>query len=610
MARVAALPPTGSEAVSFAQNAIDALGLDADDDAAYYTVDPVPDDPSAANERSVDLHDAVDDTLWIAVLALTPAPDPGKTCAVLWEQAKKAHHHPILLNVGFIPDEVVLGMDDVDPCPGEGTTDQGRQMIWEVSTGRTVKDEGRVPLYARVDVEGDTTRGLSQRGVVRLRLPGDATHVGIPQPSAPELMGTGAFPPEIEDDDKAARVLFWLRATPRDPRRLERALYVGFNAVEVVQSRRAATEFLGTGTGEPAQEYELAHDSVLVGSLTIQVEEDRRWIEWQAVDGFEASTVDSRHYRLDPEAGKVHFGNGLRGRAPQIGERIRALTYRYGGGPEGNVGAGAIAKVTGHPDVLASNVLPARGGAAKEAITDALERIPGEFRRHDRAVTQSDFQELALATPGAGVGRAECLPLFHPPTKNPEAAGVVSVVVWPREDRKRPNAPMPDRTLLRHVCAWLDARRLVTTELYVIPPTYRKVAVAVGLHAKPGYGIEALRRWVELVIRQYLAPLPPYGPEGRGWPLGQTVFGPELVAAALQVEGVQFLDGLEVAAFDESTRTWVAAPAEGVELARWEVPELAEITVVQGPPMTPGDQLGAPAPDKVAVPVPTLREEC
>ena len=83
---------------------------------------------------------------------------------------------------------------------------------------------------------------------------------------------------------------------------------------------------------------------------------------------------------------------------------------------------------------------------------------------------------------------------------------------------------MPDRHARSpRSAAWLDARRLVTTELYVIPPTYRKVAVAVGVQSKPGYGVDAVRRWVELVIRQYLAPLPPFGPAGEGWPLGRRV---------------------------------------------------------------------------------------
>jgi hypothetical protein len=165
---------------------------------------------------------------------------------------------------------------------------------------------------------------------------------------------------------------------------------------------------------------------------------------------------------------------------------------------------------------------------------------------------------------------------------------------------------LPDRTLLRAVCQWLDARRLVTTELYVIPPTYRQIAVAVGIQVKPGYGIEAVRLWVELVLRQYLAPLPPYGPEGQGWPLGRRVHGPELEAAALQVEGVQFLTDLQVAGWNAATNAWVPG---SVTLEKWEVPELTEITVVEGPVIPPGQSVEPPAAG-VPVPIPVIREEC
>jgi predicted phage baseplate assembly protein len=253
------------------------------------------------------------------------------------------------------------------------------------------------------------------------------------------------------------------------------------------------------------------------------------------------------------------------------------------------------------------NPLRAHGGADKEPLEAALQRIPGELRRRDRAVTSGDFQELALATPGAQVGRAECLPLFHPPTKSSPRAGVVSVAVWPKEDPKHPNAPLPSRDLLRDVCSWLDKRRLVTTELYVIPPVYRKVAVSVGLQVKPGYGAGAVRQWVELVLRQYLAPLPPYGPSGTGWPLGRRVHGPELEAAALQVEGVEFLEGLNVAGLNAETGEWVPGT---VNLNAWEVPELAEISVVEGTPPPAGTRILPPEADKVAVPVPVIREEC
>ncbi len=618
MGKIVSPEPDAPDSKEFAQASIDARGgIQAGEKAAYYISRVVPGDPSALDAAAIDFSIAtepvdyqksVDGAIWIAVRST-------KTTVL-----SKLASQPISL--GFVPDPVVASMDQVEPCPGLVSTDNGPEMIWEASTG--VIDGNGLPTFTSIKVEGDTTRGLAQQGCVQLRLPDDITSLGVYALDDMDRAGTDSFPPEIEDEKLAATVLFWLRATRRDPARpLGKLLFVGINATEVAQMVSAPAEFVGTGTAQASQLYTLVHKPVVAGTTRIQVEETSGWTDWQSVDGFENSTEDSRHYVLDPEAGTLTFGNGVRGHAPQIGERIRALEYRYGGGASGNVAAKAISKVIAVDNVKVSNPLPAFGGAESESVAEGLERVPGEFRRHDRAVTESDFQELALATPGAAVGRADCLALFDPRTKADDAAGVVTVVVWPRVDLKHPNAPMPDRTLLSQVCRWLDARRLVTTELNVIPPTYRKIAVSVGLQAKPGYGIEAVRRWVELVIRQYLAPLPPYGPSGGGWPLGRAVYGPELEAAALQVEGVQFIECLRLAVWDEASGTWkeadaeasaatgaACAPRENIPLAKWEVPEVAEITVVQGEALPPGQALGPVVPPLVAIPIPTIKSEC
>jgi hypothetical protein len=607
VARIAAVTPTTPEAIDFANASIDALQNVGDNrEPVYYTTERVPSDPAAPDATPVNLRTAVDGSLWIALLRI-PGTDPTALAGGL-------------INIGFVPDEEPGTIADIDACPGTMPSDNGPEMIWQISTTTIVQGE---PRFIPVLVEGDSTRGLSQQGVVRLRLPADTAQIGVPEPDDEYLRGTGNFPPALEDEAQAKKVIAWIRASRRGADRpLGRVLHVAINATEVIQSRTAKTEFVGVGSGDAGQVYALVQKPVLPGTAEVQVEDEGRWVDWKEVDGFESSAGDARHYVLDAEAGTIRFGNGVRGKAPQIGQRIRVRRYRYGGGSEGNVGAKLITKIVNQSKVKCVNPLPARGGAAAESIGEALERVPGEVRRNGRAVTAGDFQELALMTPGAGVGRADCLPLFRPP-KNvaavpaprrdspyPEAAGVVSVVVWPREDRKRPNAPMADRTLLREVCEWLDTKRLVTTELYVVPPTYRQIAVAVGLRAKPGYGVEALRRWVELVLRQYLAPLPPFGPDGKGWPLGRAVYGPELEAAALQVEGVELLEGLSVSTWDETTGRWNSPRREPVVLHPWEVPELVEITVVQGAPLVPGEAVGPLTPQRAPVPIPTLREEC
>ena len=578
-------PQKEPEVHEFAVRAIDAIGpLPEGREPVYYqnqTVD--------LKNPPVDFDATVDRKLWVAVLKEKGA-DPQELGAAL-------------LNLGFVLDPIFPSMDRVGACPGAGFAPQAPAVEWKISTGRINNGE---PEYRSIAQEGDTTRGLSQDGVVRLRLPKNDSDFGVFTVDDIDKLGTGDFPPAL-DEETEKKILFWLCAFRHDGGGIGKVLFIGANAAEVEQTKKSRPEFLGTGDAQPDQRCKLANRSVIAGSLKLEVEEGQRWVEWKEIDSFHAAGPDDRRYTLDREAGEVRFGNGLQGLPPQIGQRIRAREYRYGGGVEGNVPAKAISKLVEFPDVKVVNPMRAQGGGVAESIREALSRIPGELRRRDRAVTATDFQELALMTPGANVGRAECLPRFHPPTRRSEAAGVVSVVVWPKEDAAHPNAPAPDRNLLRAVCEWLDMRRLVTTELYVIPPTYRKVAVAVGLQVKPGYGIEAVRHWVELVIRQYLAPLPPFGPEGQGWPLGRRVHGPELEAAALQVEGVQFLNDLKVAGWSEQQNRWIQG---SVNLEKFEAPELAEITVVEGPlNILPGESIEPPS-GGVPVPIPIIREEC
>lgn len=576
---------TEPEVHEFAVRTLDAIGpLPPDQQPVYYENQVVD-----LKNPPVDFGATVDGKLWVAVLKEKTA-DPNELGGAL-------------LNLGFVLDPVFASTDQVDACLGAGAVPTAPAVEWQVSTGKI--NNGK-PEYRSIAQEGDTTRGLSQDGVVRLRLPREINDVGVFTVDDVDALGTGDFPPVL-DEEAEKKILCWLSAFRHDNSRVGKVLFVGANAAETRQTKKARPEFLGTGTAQPDQRYKLVNKSVITGTLKLDVEEGQRFVEWRETDSFNASLPDDRHFIVDLEAGEVRFGNGLQGLPPQIGQRIRAREYRYGGGTEGNVPPKAISSVVAFPDVKATNPLRGHGGAAAESIRDALSRIPGELRRRDRAVTGTDFQELALATPGADVGRAECLPRFHPPTRQSEAAGIVSVVVWPRDDAAHPNAPLPDRNLLRAVCQWLDLRRLVTTELYVIPPTYRRVAVAVGLQVKPGYGIEAVRHWVELVLRQFLAPLPPYGPEGQGWPLGRRVHGPELEAAALQVEGVQFLNDLKVAGWNEQLQNWVQG---SVNLEKFEVAELSEITVLEGPLTIEPGQTIQPVSSGVPVPIPIIREEC
>ncbi|GMU59042.1 MAG: putative baseplate assembly protein [Myxococcaceae bacterium] len=618
-ARACSTAPTGDPE---ADAAIIAVGA-TPSGVTFYETAAVPEDPSAPGAPSIDFQCTVDRALWVAVL--------GTDDTDLAKLAKRT------INLGVALDDLVPGLDaamrgearctscgetaasltpaqgilrELAPCPGDGASQPSTDVVWHVSTGRFEKNDELVPHYERLDVDGDLTRGLRQSGVVRLRLP-VASDLGKWMHANPDVEGTGDFPPRIDDEKIAARLLFWLRAARRTPDAMPRVRWVGVNVTQVVQTRTANAVALGTGTGQPRQEYRLLNQNVVADSVQLEVETVAdRFEPWTEVRDFDASTESDTHFVLDSASGTVRFGDGLHGRLPQPGQRIRTRGYRYGGGAPGNVPAKAISKLDRFPSLTAANPLPARGGADAESVAEGLERVPAELRRNERAVTESDFVELAKMTPGGQVGRADVLARFYPPLRKSDAAGVVTVVVWPTDDALHPTAPTPGRALLDSVCAYLDQRRLVTTELWVIPPSYVQLAVSVGVRIKPGYGIEAVRSWVDRALRQYLAPLPPFGPEGRGWPLGRAVDTRELSAVAQQVEGVLFIEGLDLAWRAGSTDTWkpVSAAAPQVKLERWQVVELAALTVVEGAPEPAGKDL-APAPVSESVPVPIPREE-
>jgi predicted phage baseplate assembly protein len=574
------------------QHALRATGVDPHQPYAFYEVVEVPADPNDPASEPLDVSATADGALWIAVLA-KPSTDllqlPGRT-----------------LFLGVVFDEDIprpFDLDHVQPRPSKLVAEQELTAAppavqWEVWDSTDVHRPLR-PLT----VLGDSTRGMTTTGIVTLE---------IPDPFPTQARGAASAggreaPPPLDDAKIAARVIAWLRVTrpANENDTIHRVAWVGLNAVRVAQSQTAQPELLGTGTGEPGQAFRLTHQPVLTGTVELDVDEIGGWHRWQEVSSFAVSGPTDRHYTVDLASGVVQFGP--RSRAPQLGERIRVTRYSFGGGVQGNVAAKAINQLTGFTGGKVANVIPARGGADAASLPTALDEIPAQVHRRDRAVVADDFCTLALEL--TGVARAETMPLFHPDTPNVPAAGVVSVVIFPDEDARNPSAPLPDVGLLRRVAEYLQPRRLVTTELYVIPPTYREIVVSVGVEVKPGYQVDAIRRWVELILRQYLSPLPPFGPSGNGWPLGRAVRRGELEAVCSQVDGVDSLVGsLRLAT--------VERPAGGggdptvtrmkvVRLQPWEVPQLSHVSVVGGKPLPVSADPGAAMPTGPAlVPLP------
>ncbi len=564
-----------------------------------------------ADNKGVDFAaESVDGCLWIA-LQVSKAENLTAVRTALARDNKGAK----ILNVGLQP-RIALPQFDEDitvPASARDVWD------WEITSSR-LADNGE-PEYLSLDQVYDTTAGYSRQGIIRLELP-DKDDIGAPvnDVAVDVNAGVGNRPPRLDDPEAADRTFAWLRLRPVHHSHSLALSWLGINAVEIDQRKTLARVTVATSNGGSDQTVRLPGQSVEPESLQLQVEEEGRgFIDWHLIDDLYTAGRDDRVYQLDAEAGTVTFGNGVRGRVPGAGMRIRVVQMRCGGGAGGNLVAGNLSAVA-HANLKVTQPVATTGGADAESLDDAEKRIPSFLRHRDRAVTEDDFKQLALNTPAVDIGRVEVLPKFKPQQRREDIPGVVSVMVLPRSATRLPPNPRPDRMTLERVHAHLDARRPLATELYVMGVEYLPIGLSAAVRLRDGHARDRVLQSVRDALRDYLWPLAPGGSEGEGWPLGQAVIQQELEVVVARVRGVRVVSGVKL--FVRQNAKWVAAdtvPQTGgqrIDFEAWQLPELSAVVVDDSD--TPADDLGRATglgsgltPDGPAgIPIPVVPEVC
>ncbi len=412
--------------------------------------------------------------------------------------------------------------------------------------------------WSDVDVEQDTTGGLSWTGQVRIHLP---------QMARSDVNGVEAY--WVRCQVIAAEQGRRAYATSPIIRNV-RALTWGAT-VDAMHATEVQAEPLGRSDGSPGQVFSLEHAPVLP-----RMKEERVVIwqpgldsgeEWHEVESFAETSAEDRCYTLDSATGEVTFGPAIRqrdgsvrsyGAIPPRGAELRMTRYRYGGGTRGNVRAGAVTELrTAIPYVArVTNRLPASGGWDPEDLEAAMFRARHELRTRYRAVAPDDFEFLVLQGFQGRIARARCLQAAQMGRGAP-SPGQVYVVVVPQlsPDEARRYIP-PSRLALtpelqQGVTAFLDERRLLTTQLAVREAGYKRIAVQVAVVARPGTDAHRLRTDVHQALDLFLNPLVG-GLDGTGWPFGREVYLSDLYTCIQQVDGLLNVQTLQMAWLDET----------------------------------------------------------
>src|SRR6185295_7390987 len=101
--------------------------------------------------------------------------------------------------------------------------------------------------------------------------------------------------------------------------------------------------------------------------------------------------------------------------------------------------------------------------------------------------------------------------------------------------------PLPSESTMKTVGAWLDQRRLLTSEVFVAPPRYKLIRVVARIVAKATSNAARVKAETEAALTTYLHPLVG-GDDKAGWPLGGDVRAADLFRVVFKVDGVATIE--------------------------------------------------------------------
>ena len=471
--------------------------------------------------------------------------------------------------LGFVEDLALhtLTLTFESNIEGIGVNPKDPPWIWEFW-------DGEYERWSPMRLESDTTGGLNTNGQVIVHMPVSSTLTDINGFSA-----------------------CWIRCRALQPRtgqsaytsspKVKNIITESFGcAIRASQSMRIKNELVGRSRGIAGQLFQLRHIPVLKreNGETIEVERsDGEFELWQEVADFSESSSSDKHFTLDGITGEIQFGPTIKqpsgeekqyGFVPPNGMRIRFSSYRAGGGVIGNVGEGTITVLKSSIPYVdwVKNYDQAKGGTDAETLDLAKLRVPQILRTNTRAVTNEDFEYLAVqASPK--IARAKCISPGNSTDKDSPAPGSVRVLLVPAIPDSECNSYISAEQLeitrksREEVTAFLDERRLLGTHLEVGIPKYLYVSIEAHISVRRGYQQQAVAD-VEKSLYRYLNPVCG-GTDGTGWQFGRSLNVAEINACLQNIENVDYIEEVKIFLVNPQTKERqevkkINVPSDGV----------------------------------------------
>jgi hypothetical protein len=280
----------------------------------------------------------------------------------------------------------------------------------------------------------------------------------------------------------------------------DQLVIIGLTEIDIVclQGETITGEILGSSDGTTDQIFTFKRKAVVWQSEIVEVYEDGIWDTWTRVGNFVSSLAVDQHYRIQVDEDQnysIVFGNGTNGKIPDRGNNNIRVTYRKGGGSEGNVPANTITELISSVPYVESvnNETDATGGTDRETLEHAKMFAPAAIKTLERALTTEDVENLAesfVSTAHGGVAIAKAFKI---------GGTSLSLMIVPRAGGN------PSMALKSELQTYLNARKIICTSVQINDPIYVPVNVTVTIWTLPNHAASKVIAEVRRRLIAYLA---------------------------------------------------------------------------------------------------------
>jgi len=305
------------------------------------------------------------------------------------------------------------------------------------------------------------------------------------------------------------------------------------NVVQAGHGERQPSALLGTGTGAlrpnhlilESKETSTIPDRRLAGGaredLTVRIGDE----QWHQVAHLNQSESTDRHFMVKTtEEGflKLQFGDDRQGRMPPPGLNNVRINYRLGAGRRGGVPAGSLEQLV-QPHPLVESVqqpFEAIGGSDMELPEHIRERAPASLLALERAVSITDFEQLAMQHRSVWQARA----FYHIGSagRRDKVEVVIALV----------DGKMPDFNMREEIADYLQQRAVPTVKVEVV--SYLPREIEINIDIRVDYTTYEADK-VVIKVRKAIAET--FSASRRG--INQALHLSEIYAAVEQVPGVE-----------------------------------------------------------------------